>query len=288
MTATSSPTSLTTLRIAGLLGIGTLGLTACAAEVEAEPTAQQEDEATEQAEGTDADAAAGEAAAQHAEEEADVELGPLEQTEVEDLLIDPSDLSFSSPTEIRSTGGSIREELHMLGAVASGFSREAVEDNPDWQPDPEEVPCQDAYLDMVDFVDDQDRPDAGGFSGVASDPQPPAHESFQEQLMLVGVDSHEGFDSGEITVLWEEVLATCETDTHLPGAHFGEPEEFRFGEASGLQFVTHPDMYGGDNELVFATWDLGPTTVWLFSFGYEPKEYEEAFEEQLELIRTEL
>ena len=106
--------------------------------------------------------------------------------------------------------------------------------------------------------------------------------------MLVGVDSQEGFDSGEITVLWEEVLATCETDTHLPGAHFGEPEEFRFGEASGLQFVTHPDMYGGDNELVFATWDLGPTTVWLFSFGYEPKEYEEAFEEQLELIRTEL
>lgn len=288
MTATSSPTSLTTLRIAGLLGIGTLGLTACAAEVEAEPTAQQEDEATEQAEGTDVDAAAGEAAVQRAEEKADVALGPLEQTEVEDLLIDPSDLSFSSPTEIRSTGGSIREELHMLGAVASGFSREAVEDNPDWQPEPEEVPCQDAYLDMVDFVDDQDRPDAGGFSGVASDPQPPADESFQEQLMLVGVDSQEGFDSGEITELWEEVLATCETDTHLPGAHFGEPQEFSFGEASGLQFVTHPDMYGGDNELVFSTWGLGPTTVWLFSFGYEPEEYEEAFEEQLELVRAEL
>ena len=130
MTAASSLTSLTTLRIAGLLGIGTLGLTACAAEVEADPATQQEAEATEHAEGTDADEAAGEAAAQHAEEKADVELGPLEQTEVEDLLIDPSDLSFSSPTEIRSTGGSIREELHMLGAVASGFSREAVEDNP--------------------------------------------------------------------------------------------------------------------------------------------------------------
>lgn len=288
MTATATPTSLTTLRVAGLLGIGTLSLTACVAEVEAEPTAQQEAGATDQAEGTDADAAAGEAAAQDAEEETDVELGPLDQDEVEDLLIDPSDLSFSSPTEIRNTGGSIREELHMLGTVASGFSREAVEDNPDWQPEPEEVPCQDAYLDMVDFVDDQDRPDASGFSGVASDPQPPANESFQEQLMLVGVDSQEGFDSGEITELWEEVLATCETDTHLPGAHFGEPEEFSYGEASGLQFATHPDMYGGDNELVFATWDLGPTTVWLFSFGYEPEEYEEAFEEQLELIRAEL
>lgn len=285
MTAAANTTSLTTLRLAGLLGVGTLGLTACVAEIDAEPTDQQDEAATtdQTAEQADEDSAA-----EHTETDPGEELGPLDQDEVEDLLIETAELSFSSPTEIRSTGGTMREELHLLGTVASGFARDAVEDNPDRQPDPEELPCQDAYLDMVDFVDRQSQPEAGGFSGVASAPEAPPQEAFQEQLMLMGLDSEEGFDSSEITQLWEGVLSTCTPETHLPGAHFGEPEEFSYGEADGIQFATHPDMYGGDSELVFATWDLGPTTVWLFSFGYEAEEYEEAFEEQLELVRAEL